>query len=65
MRQSVLLPPLKGEGDRAAVEGSTDRQEAPARPLSLASLASSPFRGAETEDADRRTTVKLTAQNWK
>ena len=36
------LPPLKGEGDREAVVGFSDAQEAPKGPLSLATLASSP-----------------------
>ena len=34
MWQSLLLPPLKGEGDRAAVEGSSNAHHIPARPLS-------------------------------
>ena len=42
------LPPLKsGEGDREAVVGFSDAQEAPKEPLSLATLASSPYRGAK------------------
>ena len=47
----VSSPPLNsGEGDREAVVGFSDKQQTPKEPLSLATLDSSPFRGAKDGD---------------